>query len=66
MSTAKLRIMGNITTKEPDGDIDYQKALLIEFDSDEDIRTALKDMKCEFVWEDNTKDSEQQQLFSQG
>ena len=62
MSTAKLRIMGNITVKEPDGeDIAYDKALLIEFNSDEDIRTALKNMKCEFEWEE-TAPSDQQTL----
>jgi hypothetical protein len=52
MVTGKLKIMGQIETVEPDGE--NQKhgiALLIEFDSVEDIRAALKDMECKFAWD---------------
>lgn len=45
----KLKVMGDIETLEPDGEtfkVNY--GLLIEFDSPEDIRQAIKDGTCEF------------------
>ena len=51
MITAKLKIMGQISTIEPDGEVtDFPMALLLEFDTPEDIRQALSDMKCDFTF----------------
>lgn len=50
MVKAKLRIMGRILVAEPDTlehEL-YPMALLIEFDSTEDIREAIKDGIVEF------------------
>ena len=52
MVTGKLKIMGQIETVEPDGENQkYPMALLIEFDSADDIRAALKDMECKFCFD---------------
>ena len=52
MITGKLRIMGRIDVVEedqPTGQFEYGRALLIEFDSTEDIRQALEDEACRFT-----------------
>lgn len=47
--TGKLAIMGNIVVEELDATKQtYPMALLITFESAEDIRQALKDMECKF------------------
>ena len=51
MISGKLRIMGRIDVIEedqPTGRYEYGRALLIEFDSDETIRQAIKDEACRF------------------
>lgn len=46
----KLKIMGNIETLEDGNTQEHPMALLIEFDSPEDIRAAIKSGKCEFTF----------------
>ncbi len=55
MITGKLRIIGQIDVIEedqPSGQYGYKRALLIEFDSDEAIRQAIKDEACQFTFGD--------------
>lgn len=44
----KLRIMGEIVTKDADGDETHPMALLVTFSSAEEIRKAIKDGYCRF------------------
>lgn len=51
MISGKLRIMGQISVVEedqPTGQYEFGRALLIEFDSDEEIRQAIHDERCSF------------------
>ena len=54
MIEGKLRIMGDITVYEESGNVtglyNFERALLIEFDSVEDIRKAIEEGKCEFTF----------------
>ena len=53
MVTAKLAIMGEIDVKEPDGSTQhFPMALLITFDNPEQIRRAIKEGECKFVFGD--------------
>lgn len=59
MVTGRLRIMGQIDVVEedqPGGKYSHKRAILIEFDSDEDIRQALDEMKCDFTFGDGDSD----------
>jgi len=48
----RLAVMGNITIDEAGQMTEYPKALLIVFDSAEDIRRAIQDMDFDMVhWE---------------
>ena len=54
METAKLAIMGEIETVEPEGKTQkYPMALLIKFDSVESIRKAIKDGQVAFTFGDS-------------
>jgi hypothetical protein len=47
----KLIEMGNLISADLDGTKhEYQRAILIQFDSVEDARRAVVDGICEFVW----------------
>ena len=49
MVNAKLAVMGDIITKEPDGtELHFPMALLLEFQSVADIRQAIADGECKF------------------
>lgn len=49
MSQANLSLMGDITTLEPDGSqLHFPRALLLEFDSIEELRAAIASGRCEF------------------
>lgn len=53
MVTGKLTIMGQIEVKEPDDKtVTHPMALLINFNSVEDIRQAIADGECKFVFGD--------------
>lgn len=61
MITGKLRIIGQIDVVEldqPEGKYGYARALLIEFDSDDEIRQALKDDGCRFTFGDQDTESQ--------
>jgi hypothetical protein len=52
MSKPKLTVMGHIVTLEDDQQFIHPMALLIEFDSAEDIRAAIDRGSCEFEFDD--------------
>jgi len=52
MKKAKLTIMGQIITIEDEQEFTHPMALLIEFDSAEEIREAIKRGSCEFEFDD--------------
>lgn len=46
MAIGRLAIMGNINVVDPDGqEVNYPKALLISFDSSEELWAAIIDME---------------------
>ena len=47
--TGRLAVMGNITCLEGGEEATYNKALLIVFDSPEDVRQAVSDMDFDMV-----------------
>jgi hypothetical protein len=49
-AVGRLAIMGNIDIVKADGDqVNYPMALLISFDSEEEIRQAIKDMSIDLI-----------------
>lgn len=49
-ATGRLAVMGNIDIVEPDGgNVNYPRALLILFDSADEIRKAINDMELKLI-----------------
>ncbi len=49
MKSGKARIIGTILTTADDGGVDeFQYAILIEFDTPEELKQALRDQLCSF------------------